>query len=196
MEAIIEAAAHILEERGPEGFNTNAVAQRAGVSIGSLYQYFPSKEALVAELSERSARALLDGLDEVLARHAGSGLAESVSALIAAGVTWEGRRPALARALDRLEAGLSLSSDAHGSAPAIQARIVALFAPHASELQPAGLKQVAEDALVIVRALFDTANSRAEFIDDEFQRRIFAALMGYLTAAGLQVDKVASDPAP
>ncbi len=49
-EAILEAAARILESLGFAGFNTNAVAELAGVSIGSLYQYFPSKEALIVEL--------------------------------------------------------------------------------------------------------------------------------------------------
>ena len=45
-----EAAAHILREQGCEGLTTNKVAEKAGVSIGSLYQYFPSKESLIAEI--------------------------------------------------------------------------------------------------------------------------------------------------
>lgn len=49
--AIIEAAARILAEKGWAGFNTNAVAARAGVSIGSLYEYFPDKQALVDEIA-------------------------------------------------------------------------------------------------------------------------------------------------
>jgi AcrR family transcriptional regulator len=47
-EAILEAAAHIIGREGLAGFNTNAVAERAGVSIGSLYQYFPNKDSLMA----------------------------------------------------------------------------------------------------------------------------------------------------
>ena len=47
MEAILEAAARILDRQGWKGFTTNAVAEVAGVSIGSLYQYFPNKLALV-----------------------------------------------------------------------------------------------------------------------------------------------------
>src|SRR5579871_6369668 len=39
-EAIVEAASQILERRGPDALNTNAIAERAGVSIGTLYQYF------------------------------------------------------------------------------------------------------------------------------------------------------------
>jgi AcrR family transcriptional regulator len=53
VEAILEATAHILVERGYAGLTTNHVAARAGVSIGSVYQYFPSKEAIVAALVDR-----------------------------------------------------------------------------------------------------------------------------------------------
>ena len=51
--AILEAAALVLETDGLEGFNTNAVARRAGASIGTLYQYFPSKDALTLALLQR-----------------------------------------------------------------------------------------------------------------------------------------------
>jgi AcrR family transcriptional regulator len=53
IEAILQAAAHILGERGWEGLTTNAVAEMAGVSIGSLYQYFPHKLALVEAVRRR-----------------------------------------------------------------------------------------------------------------------------------------------
>ena len=53
VEAILEAAAYILVRDGWEKFTTNSVAERAGVNIGSLYQYFPNKESIVAELQRR-----------------------------------------------------------------------------------------------------------------------------------------------
>lgn len=56
VEAILRATAHILKTKGFGACSTNAVARKAGVSIGSLYQYFPSKEALVAALAEQHAR--------------------------------------------------------------------------------------------------------------------------------------------
>ncbi len=49
---ILEAAARVLEESGPAGFNTNRVAERAGISVGSLYQYYPNKVALLFRLHE------------------------------------------------------------------------------------------------------------------------------------------------
>ena len=53
VETILTATARILVKLGFDGLTTNAVAEQAGVSIGSLYQYFPNKQALVAALIER-----------------------------------------------------------------------------------------------------------------------------------------------
>jgi AcrR family transcriptional regulator len=55
VDAILDAAAQLLLEGGYEGTSTNRIAELAGVSIGSLYQYFASKEAIVAELYARHA---------------------------------------------------------------------------------------------------------------------------------------------
>jgi len=52
VETIVEAAAHILED-GTEPFTTNHIAQKAGVSIGSLYQYFPGADAIMATMIEK-----------------------------------------------------------------------------------------------------------------------------------------------
>jgi AcrR family transcriptional regulator len=54
--AILEGAAQILEAGGLAAFTTNAVAERAGVSIGTLYQYFADKDALMRAIAERELR--------------------------------------------------------------------------------------------------------------------------------------------
>ena len=51
---ILQAAARVLSRQSLAGFNTNRVAEVAGVSVGSLYQYFPNKAALVTALIDRS----------------------------------------------------------------------------------------------------------------------------------------------
>ncbi len=61
-EAIVEAAAQILERGGPSALNTNAVAERAGVSIGTLYQYFADKQSILLAAAEREARRNEPGL--------------------------------------------------------------------------------------------------------------------------------------
>ncbi|BAS59240.1 transcriptional regulator [Leptolyngbya boryana NIES-2135] len=59
VEAILSATAHILTENGYNQLTTNRVAERAGVSIGSLYQYFPNKEALIFALAEQHANEMV-----------------------------------------------------------------------------------------------------------------------------------------
>lgn len=57
IDVILEAAAQLLESVGERGFNTNAVAERAGVSIGTLYRYFPDKQAIIIALANRETQA-------------------------------------------------------------------------------------------------------------------------------------------
>jgi AcrR family transcriptional regulator len=52
VKAILKAAAQVFASRGYAGTTTNHVAARAGVSIGSLYEYFPSKDALLVALAD------------------------------------------------------------------------------------------------------------------------------------------------
>ena len=66
-ERILTAAAHVFAEHGYAGGTTNRIAERARVSIGSLYQYFPNKAAILAELLiqhiDRGAWTAVDELD-------------------------------------------------------------------------------------------------------------------------------------
>jgi AcrR family transcriptional regulator len=60
---LMDAAARVIVERGFDNLTTNHVAAAAGVSIGSLYQYFPDKDALVEALLQRHAAELLAVVD-------------------------------------------------------------------------------------------------------------------------------------
>jgi AcrR family transcriptional regulator len=53
VDRILTAAARLFDERGYRGTTTNHVAEAAGISVGSLYQYFPNKDALLVALAER-----------------------------------------------------------------------------------------------------------------------------------------------
>ena len=66
VDAIIQASTYILSESGWRGFTTNAIAERAGVNISSLYQFFPNKESILAELQKRHAEDTCTDLVEVL----------------------------------------------------------------------------------------------------------------------------------
>jgi AcrR family transcriptional regulator len=59
VDALVEATARILVKEGFDKASTNRIAEKAGVSVGSLYQYYPSKEALVAAVIDRHNRELM-----------------------------------------------------------------------------------------------------------------------------------------
>ncbi|MEM9550933.1 MAG: TetR/AcrR family transcriptional regulator [Pseudomonadota bacterium] len=65
VEQVLEAALQLLSEKPSHLVNTSIIAERAGVSIGSLYQFFPNKQAIFYELFRRWLKGTLDKLDEV-----------------------------------------------------------------------------------------------------------------------------------
>jgi AcrR family transcriptional regulator len=65
-EFIVIAAARVLRAEGALGFTTNKVADEAGISVGSLYQYYPNKAALLFHLHEREARATWQAIESIL----------------------------------------------------------------------------------------------------------------------------------
>jgi AcrR family transcriptional regulator len=69
-DAILIAAERVIERQGVASLTTNLVAEIAGVSIGSVYQYYPNKQALIAALIERNTAQVVDHVREVLAQHA------------------------------------------------------------------------------------------------------------------------------
>ena len=82
VDAILDATARVLCTTGYDRASTNRVAVAAGVSIGSLYQYFPSKEALVAALVERHTAQMTTLVKTKLAEVATAPLAEACRTMI------------------------------------------------------------------------------------------------------------------
>jgi AcrR family transcriptional regulator len=82
VEAILTATARILVRDGLERASTNRIADQAGVSIGSLYQYFPNKQALVAALMERHIRDMYGDLEREIPRLASLPLRRAVRELV------------------------------------------------------------------------------------------------------------------
>jgi AcrR family transcriptional regulator len=68
VQSLLEATARILVRQGYDRTSTNKIAEAAGVSIGSLYQYFPSKEALVAAVIDRHTQDMMQIVREALAK--------------------------------------------------------------------------------------------------------------------------------
>lgn len=94
---LLDATARVLTREGYDRASTNRIAAVAGVSVGSLYQYFPNKEALVAALVERHNREMLQLLRDALEKVASLDLATAMRELVEATVDAHLVDPALHR---------------------------------------------------------------------------------------------------
>jgi AcrR family transcriptional regulator len=118
LEAILQAAASLIARDGYPSLTTNKVAERAGVSIGSLYQYFPNKEAILVALLEQH----MSGVEPVIE--------ESMRELADPEVPFaEGMRRLMVRLLDR-----------HRDHPRLQ-RALTEEVPHPSHIRALHRKQ-------------------------------------------------------
>ncbi|KDA03983.1 TetR/AcrR family transcriptional regulator [Hyphomonas oceanitis] len=66
VDAILEATLHILETEGLSKLTTNHIAERAGVSIGTLYQYFSDRDAILASLGKRQSDGIGERIHEIM----------------------------------------------------------------------------------------------------------------------------------
>ena len=82
VEAILQATLQVLTSVGKERLTTTRVAARAGVSVGTLYQYFPNKSALLHSTLRRHMDAVRHAIETVCAAHKGDSLLDMGTALI------------------------------------------------------------------------------------------------------------------
>jgi len=86
VDALVDATARVLVKEGFDKASTNRIAEMAGVSVGSLYQYFPSKEALVAAVVERHQQRILQTVRAELAEVLAQPVEKAVRKLVAVAV--------------------------------------------------------------------------------------------------------------
>jgi AcrR family transcriptional regulator len=84
VDAVLDSVAKLLKRGGVQAVTTNRIAEVAGVSIGSLYQYFPNKEAIFSALHDRHIEAMGRIVEANLVRHAASSPDDLVRALVEA----------------------------------------------------------------------------------------------------------------
>jgi AcrR family transcriptional regulator len=99
VDTLVEATARILVKEGFDKASTNRIAEKAGVSVGSLYQYFPGKEALVAAVMERHNKELMKVVRGALAEVATLPTEQAVRKLVATAIEAHRIDPKLHRVL-------------------------------------------------------------------------------------------------
>lgn len=174
-DAIVEAAARILERSGHARFTTNEVADLAGVSIGSLYQYFPNKDAITRALMEREQLALVVDVEAVAAQRSG---AAALQALIDVACQWQLRRCRLATFLEGEERRLPTGEDG----ARLQERLELSARSILRTCVPPGIGQdvAIDDVQAIIQGLVDAAGLRGESDPTDLAARVRRAVTGYL----------------
>jgi AcrR family transcriptional regulator len=100
VEAILQATAHILTAEGYDKVSTNRVAEVAGVSIGSLYQYFPNKESLIAALAQQHTEEMVALVESNLQNIDDEPIPQVLGRIIAAAIAAHAVNPDLHRVLN------------------------------------------------------------------------------------------------
>ncbi len=176
VDAILEGAAHILERYGLAGYTTNAIAERAGVSIGSLYQYFPTKDAITVALIERESATIAQ---EVALALQINHFEQALGALVQVAVKQQLQRPELARLLDFEQTRLSTILPASADAMAVRQIVVDFLKQHMGS-KKGDPEIAAADMMSIISALTDAAGRRKELNSEALGLRIEGAVQGYL----------------
>ena len=167
VEAIMTATAQVLVEHGYEGATTARVAERAGVSVGSLYQYYPNKEALVASLVEHHADEIVHVMEAALTDPPSLSLDEGLAAIVEAGAKAHRISPALHKILYEQVPRVGRLAKAMDTHRKVTAAIERFLRAHAHELpkeaDPATMAIVVETALeaMVHKAVID----RHELLD-------------------------------
>lgn len=99
VETILDATARVLVEQGFSGTTTNRIADRAGISVGSLYQYFPSREALVAAVAQRYSETMKASLELLLVQTQAENLKTALRLLLSGITNVHAADPELSRIL-------------------------------------------------------------------------------------------------
>jgi AcrR family transcriptional regulator len=179
-DAIVEAAAQVVARDGLAGFNTNVVAARAGVSIGSLYQYFPNKDALMVALIHFQLNRKMATLAKAVEASAQATLPETVRALVRAAMAHHHEDSLFATAIDHEEARLPIQKELNAYLQLAGRALEGSLKRHRHQLGDLCLISAATTLPQMVRAIVDAwANQhppQLQRAEDEAVR----AVMGYL----------------
>ena len=184
-DAIFEATIQLLVADGPHRLTTTRVAERARVSVGTLYQYFPHKQALLFALNERYLDVLSGKIEATCIAHHGSQMNLMIEALIETYWNAKTERADVTRALYRTAVELDNEALMEAFAARVDAATLAMFAS-ASDWQRDDLASV---NLTLMTVIFGTVRNAFErnlppAQIEALRRQLPKMCLGYLGRTG------------
>jgi AcrR family transcriptional regulator len=188
---LLDAAARLLVREGYAGVNTNAIAKQAGISIGSLYQYFPSKDALIAAVHERHALQIRARFVELLSGPRPRSLEEAVSAWVRTMLEAHRIEPRLHRALESEVPHLVRAGGRDQDSASARNALTELIQPYRSRIKVKPLEVASYMACEIAEGLTEIAaiNASRSIDSGVIERETVRAVFAYLTSDPLPVPR-------
>ncbi|MUG94873.1 TetR family transcriptional regulator [Scytonema sp. UIC 10036] len=182
VDAILIATAHILTEEGYDTASTNRIAERAGVSIGSLYQYFPNKEALVAALAESHANEMIEIVESNLRDSFDKPIEVVFRELVKACIAAHAVNPKLHKVLNEEVPRIGKLKKVKNAEEQINTLVRAYLEKQRDRIQPQNLDLTVFILGCVVESLAHTAViEHPEFLSDgQIEQEIVNLLLSYL----------------
>jgi AcrR family transcriptional regulator len=183
VEAILTATAHILAESGLEKFTTNRVAERAGVSIGSLYQYFPNKKALLFALAQQQAEQMLQLAQNHLTEVEHLTISEVVQQIVQAAIAAHSVNPRLHQVLhQQMSRDQVMPAEAE---PQVENLLRSFLEQRRDQLKPNNLDLTVFIVSCTIESLIQRAilEQSTWLTNGELEQEITTLLSGYLVSA-------------
>ena len=200
VEAILEATTRILVEEGYDKANTNHIAERAGISIGSLYQYFPNKESLIAALMEQHVTEMAELVETKLNCLFDSPLEIAIPEIITAIVAAHAINPRLHQVLSEEIPRSERSPQMHKANERITELVQTYLERWREQIYPQNIDLTVFIVSRTVDALCHAAVIEyPNFVrDSQFEREVSNLLLSYLTknpaASSYSLDSFRDDP--
>ena len=169
VDAILEATARVLMEDGYDRASTNRIAKRAGVSVGSLYQYFPSKESLVLEVARRHSNEMIGVLATAAVELANEPIDVAIGTYVRAMLAAHAVNPELHKVMVEqvMHLGIENVDDLQEQARQL---VKAYLTLHANEILP---KNIEMAAFVLVSAVGRVTHGAVLYAPEHLEDRAF-----------------------
>jgi AcrR family transcriptional regulator len=196
VDAILKATVQVLLRVGKEKLTTTRVAQRAGVSVGTLYQYFPNKSALLKAALRLRVEEILAEVEKVCIVERGQPVEEMAEALARAFIEVKMRDPKTSRALYQVSSDVEGAKMMSSSAARVNEKIARLLetAPEQLTRDPHLMASILQGTIAgVKRQLLESEMPEAQFAVTE--RELVLVVRSYARACVARVAVDAHEPA-
>jgi AcrR family transcriptional regulator len=190
VDAIFEATIQVLLADGGQRLTTTRVAERAGVSVGTMYQYFPNKQALLYAVVHQHLSEFVGAFEAACLKHRNESIAAMTQGMVNAFLDIKIRDPDATRALYKIASELDTDELKFGTARGLQAACVAMLA----SATDATFDDLPDIAFTLLTAMNGTTRAVFEFgaqprMVQVLRIQLLAMCRGYLqvSARGHQI---------